>query len=386
VGGVDLPIQRYCQKGISFLPGFCGIIAIKKILQGNPSGSKDPREGVSTSKGFSQAVVAAFQDSRAKTLPLALKARWTAMVGELMLGQGTLSSDMMKEDGLLDAQRLMAFLDTEFFMVAEGPESGWVSAYTFGQQSTMVRELLEVSPSMGKNNQMLCIEDGHCEVNDWRPYLNVFKRIFSVDLVDTVVIIRNVNPYQSGALRSPFRGVPLSHSPSVADRMSQVDPATRRLDAQEDSDQGWSARLTSAADTKGRFPSKTQCWQPGTAPNLTRTIPGKETVDIRQKEGKNKSHEVGPQFVSCIDGNGAVVKQRGPDIRPLLGHGNEEVELRRMRLSAEQRAHLTIEGAKRYIDERGVRFPWEDSLPSPLGGEFTAGDGMCGFIALFDGF
>jgi hypothetical protein len=31
---------------------------------------------------------------------------------------------------------------------------------------------------MGKKDQMLCIEDGHCEVYDWRPYLDVFKQIF----------------------------------------------------------------------------------------------------------------------------------------------------------------------------------------------------------------
>jgi hypothetical protein len=179
------------------------------------------------------------------------------MVGELAPGQGFLSSEMMKEAGLLDAQGLTLFLDTQLFMVAEGLESGWVSPYAFGPHFMTVRELLEVSPSMGKKDQMLCIEDGHCKVYDWRPYLNVLKRTFS-DLVDRVVIIRDVNPYQRVALRSPLRGVPLSPSPSVADRMSQVNPATRRLDAQEDPDQGWSTR-PSVADTKGRFPSKTQC-------------------------------------------------------------------------------------------------------------------------------
>jgi hypothetical protein len=92
-------------------------------------------------------------------------------------------------------------------MVEEGPESGWVSPYAFGQQSMTVRELLEVSPSMGKKDQMLCIEDGHCKVYDWRPYLDVFKQIFPVDLVDTVVIIRPTRggleiPAQRGAVES----------------------------------------------------------------------------------------------------------------------------------------------------------------------------------------
>jgi hypothetical protein len=69
--------------------------------------------------------------------------------------------------------------------------------------------------------------------------------------MDSTIVLSDVNPYQRKAMTSPLRGVPLSPSPSVTDHMSQVDPVTRRLDGQRDPDQGWSARLISAADSKG---------------------------------------------------------------------------------------------------------------------------------------
>jgi hypothetical protein len=116
-------------------------------------------------------------------------------------------------------------------------------------------------------------------------------------------------------------------------------------------------------------------------------ISGEETaVNIRQIEGKSKDHEVGSEFVSCTDGDGAAVRQRGPDFRPRLGCENGEVELRRMGLLAKQVAHLTIQEAKGCIYERGVQFPWDGPLPSPSpGGGFTPGDGRCGFISMGQG-
>jgi hypothetical protein len=62
-GGVHISLQRDCQEGLASLPGYCGIAAIRRGLQGNPSG-KDPREGVSTAKAFQQAVKLAYQDPR----------------------------------------------------------------------------------------------------------------------------------------------------------------------------------------------------------------------------------------------------------------------------------------------------------------------------------
>jgi hypothetical protein len=304
---------------------------------------------VSTAKAFQQAITLAYQDPRVAMLPPALTDRWKAMVGELMLGQEPLSSDMMTEDGLLDAQRLTEFLDTQFLMVNEEPDSGWVSPFSFERQTMTVRELVENLPSRGKKDQLLCIEDGHCEINDWRPYSELLKGIFPEEVMDSTIVLSDVNPYQWKALKSPLRGVPPSPSPSVTDRMSQVDLATRKMDGQRDPDQGWSACLIAAADSKGRFPCKTQCCQPEIAPNPMGMISGEETaVDIRQIKGKNKGHEVGSEFVSCTNGDGAAVRQRRLDFCPRLGYGDGEVELRQMGLLAEQAAHLT------YLRGQGV--------------------------------
>jgi hypothetical protein len=56
--------------------------------------------------------------------------------------------------GLLDAQRLTKFLDTQFFMVNENPDSGWVSPFSFERQTMTVRDLVDNSPSRGKKDQL----------------------------------------------------------------------------------------------------------------------------------------------------------------------------------------------------------------------------------------
>jgi hypothetical protein len=254
-GGVHISVQRDCQEGLASLPGYCGIAAIRRGLQGNPSG-KDPREGVSTAKAFQQAVKLAYQDPRVAMLPPALMDRWKVMMGEMMLEQKPLSLDMMTEDGLLDAQRLTEFLDTQFLVVTEEQDSGWASLFSFERQTMTVRELVENSPSRGKKDQLICVEDGHCKVYDWRPYAELLKDIFPEEVMDSTIVLSDANPYQWKALKSPLRGVPLSSSPSVTDSMSRADLATRRLDGQRDPDQGCLLASSLQQTRRGDFHAK----------------------------------------------------------------------------------------------------------------------------------